>query len=89
MGPEIRRAEMTRRIEVGKLDGRYNVYVLTGEDPYRGELVVQDGDGDVLLREETTVSYGARFGPDVADVDRWTGRAIEAVDGTLPDPEAP
>lgn len=36
--------------------------------------------GRCLHTEETNVSYGAQFGPDVLDVDQWGRRAQEIVD---------
>lgn len=49
---------------------------------YRGRFTVaHQPSGDVLLDEEVGLSYGAIFGPDVADVDEWQGRAIGVIDG--------
>lgn len=62
-----------------KLDDKYDISVESKGNGYIGDLVIKDGDKE-LLREETTISYGARFGPDIADVDRWGRRCIEIVD---------
>lgn len=66
-----------------ELDGRYDVRVLRKSD-YTGDLVVSDG-AEELHREEVTLSYGAIFGPDVADVAAWCDKAcwvIDTRDGT-------
>jgi hypothetical protein len=67
-----------------KLDDKYDVLVEYGEDSYHGFLVVKDGEKE-LLREATSISYGARFGADMDDVARWQTRACEVVDA-LPKP---
>lgn len=60
------------------LDDRYIVRVERTGD-YTADLVIRDGDKE-LLREPTTLSYRALFGPDVADVATWQARAIKFVD---------
>jgi len=65
-----------------RLDNRYQIEVQrTGERA--GDLVIYDhSDGDKeLLRESVGLSYGARFGPDVSDVEDWKERAVKFVDG--------
>lgn len=63
------------------LDGRYDVRVTRTDHPYRGTLTVQDTEaGETLLTEEVSLSYGAAFGPDVADVEAWADRAVRVVD---------
>ena len=48
------------------LDGKYEVTVTRTGD-YYGELTISE-DNQVLHRETVGLSYGAIFGPDVADV---------------------
>jgi hypothetical protein len=61
------------------LDRRYEVTVTRTGD-YRAEPTVSEGDL-VLHREAVGLSYGAIFGPDVADVADWRRIAVEFVDG--------
>lgn len=61
------------------LDGKYEVTV-TRTDNYHGELTISEGDL-VLHRESVGLSYGAIFGPDVADVTDWRRISVEFVDG--------
>jgi hypothetical protein len=49
-------------------------------DDYLGELTISEGDL-VLHRESVGLSYGATFGPDMADVAEWQRIAVEFVDG--------
>jgi hypothetical protein len=67
------------------MDERYLIRVVRTE-PYSGELVILDGDKE-LLREEVVLSYNALFGPDVFDVEAWQDRAIKFIDGRMPDVE--
>ncbi|MBB6147190.1 hypothetical protein HNQ77_005184 [Silvibacterium bohemicum] len=60
-------------------DGRYEVNV-TRTDDYHGELTISEGN-QVLNRKPVGLSYGAIFGPDVADVTDWQRIAVECVDG--------
>ena len=52
-----------------RLDDKYDIFV-ESDEPYRGFLVIKEGDKE-LLREETSISYDAKFGPDVMDVCAW------------------
>ena len=61
------------------LDGKYEVTV-THTRGYHAELTISE-DGQVLHREAVGLSYGAIFGPDVADVADWRRMAVEFVDG--------
>lgn len=58
-----------------RFDGRYQVEVHAGplESEHRGHLLIWDRDRDLQLVHTTPValSYGAKFGPDVADVSLW------------------
>lgn len=62
-----------------RLDKRFDVVVFAAVQPYRGVLVVRDGEKE-LTRETVLVSYNARFGPDEADVDDWMERGISIID---------
>jgi hypothetical protein len=63
------------------LDGKYAL-TITRIDDYLGELTISEGD--VLLhREVVSLSYGALFGPDVADVSEWQRIAVDFVDGKM------
>jgi hypothetical protein len=48
---------------------------------YRGVLTVRRlADDKEILREEVGLSYGARFGPDVDDVNLWGQMVINTID---------
>ena len=48
---------------------------------YRGILTVtRVSDDKEILREEVGLSYGAKFGPDVDDVNLWAQMVIGAID---------
>ena len=51
------------------LDDKYQCEV-TRTAPYTGELVMKDGDKEIL-RQKVALSYDAAFGPDLADVNEW------------------
>jgi hypothetical protein len=70
------------KIWKSELDGIYDVYVESGDDAYKGVLVIVCG-GKELLREPVSISYGAQFGPDASDVSIWENRCIEVIDGTI------
>jgi hypothetical protein len=40
-------------------------------------------NSDEIYNEEVGLSYGARFGPDVQDVEAWTRMATAAIDNYL------
>jgi hypothetical protein len=67
------------RVWTNKVDNKYDVFVESGEDGYKGVLVIEL-DGKELLREETSISYAARFGPDMEDVNIWSDRCISFID---------
>lgn len=62
-----------------RMDGRYDVRVVREAD-YQGKLIIKDMDGSVLDERTVRLSYGARFGPDVGDVDEWQRTAAGVVD---------
>lgn len=64
-----------------KLDDRYMIEVQrTGERS--ANLVIYDHERDdaEIACWEVGLSYGALFGPDVADVGEWQGRVVDFVD---------
>lgn len=62
-----------------RLDDKYDVFVESKDDGYKGDLVLKEGEKE-LLREQVTISFGARFGPDIADVAIWEDRCCEFID---------
>lgn len=69
------------RVWEAMLDGVWDCRVeRTGER--RGRLLVSRLDDPVvvILNEETGLSYGAHFGPDVDDVAMWQEKCAAAVD---------
>lgn len=63
-----------------KLDDRYDCQV-TRINEAHGHLTVTDTTNQaILLSNEVTLSYGAKFGPDVDDVSDWEIRCVKAVD---------
>jgi hypothetical protein len=76
------------RVWESKLDQLWDCRVeRTGER--EGRLIVSrlDDPTVVILNEETGLSYGAIFGPDVADIAMWRDKCTAAVDA-LDSPEA-
>jgi hypothetical protein len=69
------------------LDKRYEVTV-TRSDDYHAELTISEGN-QVLHREAVGLSYGAIFGPDVADVADWRRIAVAFVDSRNAAPTVP
>lgn len=68
-------------IWTGTADGKYHCEVKQGDDPYQGILTVTEHEtGHVLATEPASVSYGAIFGPDFEDVNRWTEASLKAID---------
>lgn len=61
-----------------ELDGKYQCRVERTKD-YKGRLTVSCGELEIL-NEEVGLSYGAIFGPDVADVALWEDMCVAAVD---------
>ena len=60
-------------------DGTWHVKVVRLE-PYKGQLTITNKDGAVIHTEEVGLSYDALFGPDVADVGEWQGKALQVID---------
>jgi len=63
-----------------KVDNKYDVFVESVGDGYSGFLFVMDGTREIL-KEAVSISYAARFGPDMSDVSQWETRCMEVVDG--------
>lgn len=61
-----------------QLDDKFDIYVERVE-PYKGELVIMDGDKEIY-RKLVALSYDAKFGPDVADVDIWQNEILRFID---------
>jgi hypothetical protein len=73
------------------LDDRFVCRVTTDERaPYKGRLVVRELVTDDLLVDETVdVAYGARFGPDLDDLDKWQRRCEVVADRFVNDNPTP
>ena len=73
------------------LDDRFLCRVTTDDRaPYKGRLVVRELVTDELLIDETVdVAYGARFGPDLDDLDKWQRRCEEVADAFVLDNPTP
>lgn len=63
-------------------DGVWDVRVLrTSGDGYRGTLVVTHAESGTMMHAESVgLSYGAIFGPYVADVAEWQDTCIQVID---------
>lgn len=66
-----------------KMDKRYLIEAHRA-DGYHGKLYIFDHEKDdrEIACWEVILSYGAMFGPDVADVDVWLKKAEDFVDNT-------
>lgn len=64
------------------LDGRYTVAVRRLAH-YKGELTICD-ESKVLNRQEVSLMFDARFGPDIDDVRCWEFLAVKFVDNQSP-----
>jgi hypothetical protein len=71
---------MTSIIWESKLDEVFDCKV-ERIDERRGKLTVIDQFDRILLDTEVGLSYGAMFGPDVADVALWEDMVIKVIDG--------
>lgn len=71
---------MTDLVWQSMLDEVFDCRV-TRTGPYRGQLTVTDTKNAFdLIEKEVTLSYDAKFGPDIADVGLWQQLCVEAVD---------
>ena len=71
--------EDMEKIWEAKLDDVYNCQVIR-ETESQGKLTIEQ-DGNVLFIKNVSLSYGAIFGPDVADVAYWEDQCVNFVDG--------
>ena len=63
-----------------KLDGKYKCTV-TRFNKRGGTLRVEDTEaGKMLLEQDVGLAYGAQFGPDIDDVDKWESICVAVVD---------
>ena len=71
---------MADTVWMSKLDEKYDCRVTrTGERT--GILtMINLEDATVLVDREVGLSYGAKFGPDFADVQQWQDICVEAVE---------
>ena len=67
------------KIWQNKVDNKYDVFVESDGDGYGGFLVIIENNKE-LLREHTSISYAAKFGPDISDVAKWEERCIQFID---------
>ena len=64
-----------------RLDDRWQIEVQRTADYLATLCVFDHADNDVLVHSESVgLSYGAIFGPDVADVALWQDKALAYVD---------
>jgi hypothetical protein len=62
------------------LDDKYKCTVERTSERTGLLRVVETGTSRVLLEKQVGLSYGAQFGPDMADVAEWQELCVEAVD---------
>jgi len=69
-----------KNIWQAELDGKYKCSV-TRINKRGGTLRVEDTEsGKILLEQDVGLLYGAQFGPDVEDVEKWQGICVAVVD---------
>lgn len=73
--------ENSNRVWVNSVDKKFDC-VVTRTEPGKGILKVSL-NGVVLGEKEVVISYDAKFGPDVFDVNDWSEYCIEVVDKYL------
>jgi len=63
-----------------KIDNLYDVFVYCTEETgnYDGYLVIKDGK-TTLLKEKTDFVYGAKFGIDDEDIQKWEKRCVDFI----------
>ena len=63
-----------------ELDGKYRCSV-TRINKRGGTLRVEDTEsGKMLLEQDVGLLYGAKFGPDIEDVEKWQDICVAVVD---------
>ena len=63
-----------------KLDKRFTCSVVRINKRGGNLRVVEDATGRVLLDQDVGLLYGARFGPDIEDVQKWESICVAVVD---------
>lgn len=63
------------------LDGQWRCEVQRLSESMGLLTVVSEDTDETLLSKEVPLAYGARFGPDVDDVEQWKVASEAAVDG--------
>ena len=67
----------------GVIDCRYAIEVQR-TTPYNGLYIIYDlDDNKVIYTENVSVSYDAKFGPDINDVNVWQEKACGVVDSLI------
>lgn len=61
-----------------ELDNKYKCYVVR-TDAYKGQLYIKEND-IIIFEKVVSLSYGAVFGPDIADVMSWEDTCSNYVD---------
>lgn len=66
-----------------KLDNRYQIEVQR-IDKYHANLIIFDHSlkDKMIHKEKVGLSYGATFGPDIADVETWKEISADFIDAT-------
>lgn len=62
-----------------ELDEKYKCKVYR-MGTYNGALIITDMLGKILLQKPVTMTFGARFGPDVDDVETWQEMCVDFAD---------
>lgn len=63
------------------LDGRYQIEVHDEPSVYPRIIIFdREDEMDIIHQEPVTLAYGAKFGPDIADVHAWQELSIDVVD---------
>lgn len=70
----------------GQLDHKYDVTVdrLTSD---KGLFIIREAE-NILFEQEVSLDYGAIFGPDVNDVQKWIEMSIDFVDTKMKSQES-
>ena len=63
-----------------KLDGKFTCSVVRINKRGGNLAIVEDATGRQLLNQDVGLLYGARFGPDIEDVQKWESICLAVVD---------
>jgi hypothetical protein len=63
-----------------ELDGKFHCSVVRINKRGGNLQVVETATGRILLNQDVGLLYGARFGPDLEDVDKWQDICVAVVD---------